>query len=105
MLHKIWSIFRHATIHVNIHVIFMWLSNYNYRSSANKWYTPFILKKNKLSTNSSRDFNSVLETMNQYWIDPAKHFCPKSSYLSAIYESFKSKVLIVVESKNGHHIY
>ena len=55
--------------------------------------------------NSSRDFNSVLDTINQYWIDPAKYFCPESSYLSAIYESFKSKVLKVVESKNGHHFY
>ena len=58
-----------------------------------------ILKTKKLSTNSSRDFNSVLDTINQYWIDPAKYFCPKSSSLSAIYESFKSKVLKVVESK------
>ena len=55
--------------------------------------------------NSSRDFNSVLDTINQYWIDPAKYFCPKSSYLSAIYESFKTKVLKVVESKNRHHFY
>ena len=62
-------------------------------------------KNKKLSTNSSRDFNSVLDTINQYWIDPGKYFCPKSSYLSAIYESFKSKVLKVVKSKNGHHFY
>ena len=55
--------------------------------------------------NSSRDFDSVVDTINQYWIDPAKYFCPESSYLSAIYESFKSKVLKVVESKNGHHFY
>ena len=55
--------------------------------------------------NSSRDFNSLLDTINQYWIDPAKYFCPESSYLSAIYESFKSKVLKVVESKNGQHFY
>ena len=62
-------------------------------------------KNKKLSTNSSRDFNSVLDTINQYWIDPAKYFCPKSSYLSAIYENFKSKVLKVVESKNWHQFY
>ena len=67
--------------------------------------TLFILKKEKLSTNSSRDFHSILDTINQYWIDPGKYFCPKSSYLSTIYESFKSKVLKVVESKNEHHFY
>ena len=55
--------------------------------------------------NSSRDFDSVLDTVKQYWIDPAKYFCPKSSYQSTIYESFKSKVLKVVESKNRHHFY
>ena len=63
------------------------------------------LKIKKLSTNSLRDFNSVLDTINHYWIDPAKQFCPKSSSLSTIYDSFKSKVLKVVESKNGHHFY
>ena len=55
--------------------------------------------------NSPRDFNSVLDTINYYWIDPAKHFCPNSSSLSAIYDRFKLKVLKVVESKNGHHFY
>ena len=56
-------------------------------------------KNKNLSTNSSRDFNSVLNTINQYWIDPAKYFCPNFSSLSAIYDSFKSKVLKVVELK------
>ena len=51
------------------------------------------------------EFNSVFDTINHYWIDPAKYFCPKSSSLSAIYDSFKSKVLKVVKSKNGHHFY
>ena len=67
--------------------------------------TLFILKKEKLSTNSSRDSSSVLDTINHYWIDPAKWFCPNSSSVSAIYDSFKSKVLKVVESKNRHHFY
>ena len=67
--------------------------------------TLFILKKEKLSTNSSRDSSSVLDTINHYWIDPAKWFCPNSSSVSAIYDSFKSKVLKVVKSKNGHHFY
>ena len=30
------------------------------------------LKIKKLSTNSSGDFDSVLDTINHYWIDPAK---------------------------------
>ena len=29
-------------------------------------------KIKKLSTNSPIDFNSVLDTINHYWIDPAK---------------------------------
>ena len=45
-----------------------------------------------------RDFNSVLDTINHYWIDPAKYFCPKSSSLSTIYDSFKLNVLKVVKS-------
>ena len=67
--------------------------------------SPFIWKLKKLSTNSSRDFNTVLDTINYYWIDPDKYFCPNSSSLSAIYDRFKLKVLKVVESKNGHHFY
>ena len=63
------------------------------------------LKIKKLSTNSPRDFNSVLDTINHYWIAPAEYFPPNTSSLSAIYESFKSKVLKVVKSKNGHHFY
>ena len=62
-------------------------------------------RKEKLSTNSSRDFSSVLDTIDHYWIDPAKYFCPNSSSTSAIYDNFKSKVLKVVESKKGHHFY
>ena len=54
---------------------------------------------------SSRDFESGLDAIDHYQIDPAKYFSPKSSSLSAIYESFKSTVLIVVESKNGHYFY
>ena len=65
----------------------------------------FIWKLKKLSTNSPRDVNSVLDTINHYWIDPAKYFCPNSSYLSAIYDRFKLMVLKVVESKKGHHFY
>ena len=65
----------------------------------------FPVQIKKLSTNSSRDYNTVLGTINYYWIDPAKYFCPNSSSLSTIYDSFKSKVLKVVKSKNGHHFY
>ena len=55
--------------------------------------------------NSSRDFDSVLDTIIHYWIDPAKYFCPNSSSLSAIYDSFKSKALKVAKSKNERHFY
>ena len=41
---------------------------FNGLSFAN--YSSF--KDKKLSTDSPRDFNSVLDTINQYWIDPAK---------------------------------
>ena len=58
-----------------------------------------------LSTNSPGDFNSVLDTINHNRIGPAKYFCPKSSSLSASYDSFKTKILKVVESKNRHHVY
>ena len=63
------------------------------------------LKIKKLSTNSPRDFNSILDTINHYWITPAKYFSLNTSSLSAIYDSFKSEVLKVVESKNQHHFY
>ena len=36
-------------------------------------------------------------TIDIYYKYPAKQFCPKSSYLSAIYDGFKTKVLKVVE--------
>ena len=55
------------------------------------------LKVKKLSTNSPRDFFSVLDTINHYWIDPAKHFCLNLSSLSAIYDRFKLKFLKVVK--------
>ena len=55
--------------------------------------------------NSPRDFNSILDIISPYWIDQAKYFCPNTSSLSAIYDSFKSNFLKVDESKNGHHIY
>ena len=57
------------------------------------------LKIKKLSINSLRDFNMYC------WIDLTKYFCPITSSLSATYDSFKSKVSKVVESKNGHHFY
>ena len=47
--------------------------------------------------NSSREFNSVVDTINHYQIDPAEYFCPNSSSLSAIYDSSKCKVLKMVE--------
>ena len=62
-------------------------------------------KNKKLSSNSTRVFNRVLDTINQYGTEPAKYFCPNSSSLSAIYDSFRSKVLKVVESKNRYHLY
>ena len=55
------------------------------------------LKIKKLSTKSAEDFNGVLDTINHNRIGPAKYFCPKSSSLSAIYNSFKSNVLKVVK--------
>ena len=64
----------------------------------------FIWKKN-LSIQSSKDEIYVLDTIDHYWIYLGKQFFPKSSYLSAIYDSFKSKVLKVVISKNRHHLY
>ena len=73
-------------------------------ASTKKWLT-LHLRIKKLSMNSLRYFNSVLDTINHYWVDPAKYFCPKTSSLSAIYDSLKLKVLKVVESKNGHHFY
>ena len=43
--------------------------------------------------NSPRDLDSVLNTINHYQIGLTKYFCPNSSYLSTIYNSFKSKAL------------
>ena len=82
---------------------FSWASFISY-SSVFTYFT-LQLKIKKLSTNSPRDFNSVLDTINHYWIAPAEYSSPNTSSLSAIYESFKSKVFKVVESKNGHHFY
>ena len=42
------------------------------------------LKIKKLSTNSPRDFNSILDTINHYWITPAKYFPPNTSSLSTL---------------------
>ena len=52
---------------------------------------------------STRDYDSVLDTINHYWINQAKYFSPNSSSLSAIYDSSKSKVLKRVKSKNSLH--
>ena len=49
------------------------------------------LKIKKLSTNSPRDFNSILDTINHYWITPAKYFPPNTSSLSTL--SFQIKDL------------
>ena len=45
--------------------------------------------------NSTRDFNSDLDTINHYWIDPVKHFClclrfAKESCLMTKYISVRS---------------
>ena len=45
------------------------------------------LKKN-LSIQSSKDEIYVLDTIDHYWIYPAKQFFSKGSSLSAIYDSF-----------------
>ena len=68
-------------------------------------YFTLDLKIKKLSMNSLRDLNSVLYTIDHYWIASAKQFSPKSSSLCTIYNSFKSEALKVVKSKNGHHFY
>ena len=34
------------------------------------------LKIKELSINFLRDFKSVLDTIDHYWFDPAKYFCP-----------------------------
>ena len=79
----------------------MWVSTWYY-----KRFRDFNTSNNeKLSTNSSRDFKSGLDTIEYYQIAPAKYFCPNTSSLSAICDSLKLKVLKVVESKNGHHFY
>jgi len=55
-------------------------------------YTPTLhLKIKKLLMNASRDFNSILDTINP--IGPAKYFSPNSSSLSVICDSFKWKFL------------
>ena len=59
----------------------------------------------KLSTNSLSHYNSILDTIILYWIDPASQLSPKSSSLGTIYNGFKPKVLKVVKSKNGLHFY
>ena len=71
------------------------IPTFNYRHSS--------FENQKLSMKSPIDFNSVLDTINYYWIDPGKYFFPNTSSLRAIYDSFKSKILKVVESKNIHH--
>ena len=63
------------------------------------------LKIKKLSTNLSRDFNSVLDTNNHYQIDPAKYFCPNTSSTSAICDSYKSNAFKMVKSKNARNFY
>ena len=63
------------------------------------------MKIKKLSTNSPRDFYSGLDTINHYWIDPAKYFCPKTSSLGAIYDSSKSKVVKVIKSNNQYYFF
>ena len=96
----------------NLNLLFSEVVPLNYNNSDRKgknleMLTVFTLhfRIKKLSTNSLRDFDSVLDTINHYWIDPAKYFCPKSSSLSIIYDSFKLKVLKMVKSRNGHHFY
>ena len=56
-----------------------------------------------MSTNSNRDYNSVLGTKNHYPLYPAEYFCLKFLSLSTINDSSKLMVLKVVESKNEHH--
>ena len=47
----------------------------------------------------------VLDTIDYYWIYPAKQLFPRISSLSAIFDSFKSKSWKVAKSKNRHHFY
>ena len=63
-----------------------------------KVYTLHLTKKD-LSIQSLRDVICVSNTVGHYWIDQANQFFPKTSFLSAIYNCFKSNVLKVVKSK------
>ena len=49
--------------------------------------------------NSATVFDSVLDTINHYWINSAKYFCHNSSSLIAICDSSKSKILEMVKQK------
>lgn len=60
-----------------------------------------IWKFKKLSMNSLRDSNSVLDTISHYWNSKTEQFFPKTSSLSTIFDSFELKVLKVVKSKKG----
>ena len=55
------------------------------------------LKEKNLSIKSLRDVICVLDTIEHYWVYQAKQFFPNSSSLSAIYDSFDSKVLKLVK--------
>ena len=58
------------------------------------------LKEKNLSILSPWDFESGLDTIDPNWFYPDKYFCRNTSYLGAIYDSSKSKVLKMVEMKN-----
>ena len=56
------------------------------------WLTPH-LNGEKLSTNSPRDIEYVLETLYEYWVDPDEKFCPESTKNQEALQLFFQKVV------------
>ena len=57
---------------------------------SNAKHTPHFNGK-KLSTNSPWDFEYVLETLDDYWVDPDENFCPESTRTRWRFNHFSKK--------------
>ena len=63
----------------------------------------YSFERKNLSIQSPRDFESGLDTIDPNWFYLDKYFCRNTSSLGAIYDSFKSKVLKMVQMKNNRN--
>ena len=87
-------------------IVVTWTSKSLFRQAClpvNLYVSLFIWTEKNLSTNSSWDFDGVVDTMDPYWFVPDEHFSPLTSGSRCYCDSLQQLFQKVLKMKNRQH--